>query len=667
MEPSEWTTEFVKFFEKVYEEELLKSIAEGKPLIEVDFAELSKFNPELAEDLIEKPEEVIEAAEFATKQIEGNKGIKVRLVNVSGSQKILIRNVRSNHLSKLLVIEGTVRQKSDVRPQVTEAKFECPSCGNILNVLQLDEKFKEPSKCGCGRKGKFRLLQKQFVDAQSLVLEEASEDLDGGEQPKRMRVLLKNDLVSPLSEKKTNPGSKVTIVGVLGEVPITLRSGGQSVRFDIILDANNTEANTEEFSNIEISKEDEAQIKEFAQDPKLYETLGKGIAPSIYGHELIKDALVLQLMGGVRKKRSDGVVTRGDMHVLLIGDPGSGKSMMLKRINVVAPKARFVSGKGVSGAGLTASVVKDEFMSGWSLEAGAMVLANKGIICIDELDKMSNEDRAAMHEALEGQTITISKANVQATLRCETTVLAAANPKFGRFDPYGTIAEQIDLPPTLINRFDLIFPVKDLPDETHDARLAKFVLDLHKDTEEKEEVLPTKFIRKYIAYAKQNIFPKLSTAAIDEIKGYYLQMRSSGGKDSKSVPISARQLEGLIRMSEAVARTRLSQKVERKDAQKAIALMDHCLRQIAFDEETGQIDIDRIATSVPAAQRNKIMTVKEIIHELEKTIGKAIPIEEIMKAADAKDMKEADVEEAIEKLKRSGDLFEPRKGFLSRI
>jgi len=671
METNEQIKKFAEFFEQFYKAELLEAARKGKNFLVVDFSKLSVFSPELANELLDKPEETIKAAEYSIEQFDmpgDAKGFKIRVYNLTKDQGIVIRNIRSKHIGKIFSIEGIVRQKSDVRPQVTSSKFECPSCGNVINVLQLDKKFKEPTRCSCGRKGKFRLLSKELVDAQSLVLEEAPEKLEGGEQPKRMSVLLKNDLVSPMSEKKTNPGTKIIINGIIKEIPIILRTGGQSTRFDLLIEANYVEAVEEEFGDIVISEEDKKDIVELSKDQKIFNKLVSSIAPAIYGHDAIKQALVLQLMGGRRKERSDGVLTRGDIHILLIGDPGSGKSVLLKRLSRVAPKARFVSGKGVSGAGLTASVVRDEFLQGWSLEAGALVLANRGIVMIDELDKMNKEDRDAMHEALEGQTITIAKANIQATLRCETTVLAAANPKYGRFDPYGTIAEQIDLPITLINRFDLIFPIKDLPDEKKDEKMAGFILHLHQSPEAIEADIETGLLRKYLAYAR-NLNPKMTDAAISEIKAYYLKMRGTGAAEGsmKSIQISARQLEGLIRMSEACSRVRLDDKVTRKDAKRAIQLLDYCLRQIALDEETGTIDIDRIATSMPSSQRTKIVGVREIIAELEDKIGKVIPITDVISAATEAGMDEDDVEEAIEKLKRAGDLFEPRRGFLSRV
>ena len=671
MDAADQIQRFADFFEQNYKAEILEKSRKGERFLEVDFAEISKFDPELADLLLDEPDEVLKAAALSLEHfdVKDSSSFAIRLQNLPETQKIMIRNFRSQHLGRLMVIEGTVRQKSDVRPQVTAAKYECPQCGSVMPVLQLDTKMKEPNRCSCGRKGKFRLLSKDLVDAQGLVIEESAEDLEGGAQPKRINVFLKNDLVSPMSERKTNPGQKIRVVGMMKEVPIILRSGGQSTRYDLLFEANSVMGIEEDYSDIEITEEDEKTITDIAQQPNLWSLMTTSIAPSIYGHERIKEALVLQMMGGVRKIRDDGVITRGDMHVLLIGDPGAGKSILLKRISKISPKGRFISGKGVSGAGLTATVVKDEFLQGWSLEAGALVLAHKGTIAIDELDKMSQDDRAAMHEALEGQTVTISKANIQATLRCETTVLAAANPKFGRFDPYDTVGNQIDLPSTLINRFDLIFPIKDLPDEAKDEQMAKFILHLHQKQNIDEPEIGTPLLRKYFAYAKHRINPRLTDEAVDTLKIYYVKMRASGGGEGavRAVPISARQLEGLIRMTEACARVRLSNVATGDDARRSIDLLDYCLRQVAFDEETGTIDIDKISSGITATQRNKIQIIKEIIKELEGKLGKTIPLEDVVEGAKEKNLKDADVEEIIQKLKRSGDIFEPRRGFISKI
>ncbi|MBI4983380.1 minichromosome maintenance protein MCM [Candidatus Woesearchaeota archaeon] len=672
MEVDEQIKTFKEFIEQNYLPQLLEAVRKGQSFLVLDFSELIKFNTELTEELLESPEEVLKAAELGIKEFDLSKKItkfNIRLSNLPESQKIKISEVRSKHLNKLIWTEGIIRQQSAVRPHVAASKFECPSCGNIISILQLDKKYKEPTRCSCGRKGKFKEIARDLVDGQGIVLEEAADELDGS-QPKRINVFLKDDLVSPLSERRANPGSRVKLCGWVSEVPIILRTGGQSTKYDLIIEANYMEPLQDDYVDTQINEADLEKIKEIARSPNALSMLANSIAPSIYGHDKIKEALVLQLAGGCRKARPDGVATRGDLHILLIGDPGSGKSQLLKRISLVAPKARFTSGKGATAAGLTASVVKDEFLGGWSLEAGTLVLANRGFAIIDEMDKMNKDDRSALHEALEQQTVSISKANIQATLRCETTVLAAANPKLGRFDPYDLIAKQIDLPPTLINRFDLIFPIKDLPNREKDEQTASFILSLHKDPEIKGIEVSTELLKKYFAYVRQKINPKITDTAIDELKEYYIGMRNSGADESgvKTIPITARQLEALVRLSEATAKLRLAKTVVKKDAQKAIELIDYCLNEVAKDKQTGTIDIDRIGGRITATQRSTISIIKEVLSVLEEQMGtKTIPVENVIEAAQEKNVSKDQVLDVLEKLRRSGDVFEPRKDFVQRL
>jgi len=657
-----------KNFFETYRKEIGKSIREGKKVVVVNFQDLASFSPILSESLIDSPEEVIQLLELSLEDTGLLKNPRIRFFNLPETQSIKIRNIRAVHINHLISVEGIIRQASDVRPQVVNAKFECPSCGTVISVLQIEKKFREPTRCSCGRRGEFKLISKQMVDAQRIVVEESPESLDGGEQPRRLSIFLKEDLVEPKMEERTTPGSRIKVIGILKEIPVPLKTGAASTQFDIAIEASNIIPLEETFAELDIGEEDERQINELAADPKVFEKLAESIAPSIWGYEEIKKSLVLQLFGGVRKTRSDNTKSRGDIHVLLVGDPGVAKSVTLKFISGIAPKGRYVVGKAATGAGITATVVRDEFLRGWSLEAGAMVLANKGIVCIDEIDKMEPQDRSAMHEAMEQQTVTISKANVQATLRAETSVLASGNPKLGRFDPFQPIAQQIDMPPTLINRFDVIFILRDMPDKVKDEAIATHVLSEHRKENKKTSITPALF-KKYIAFAKRKVSPVLTTEAVNEIKNFYVKLRNapvSSESVIRPIPISARQLESLVRLAEAHAKSRLSKKVTKQDSKVAIDIIKNYLMQVGFDEETKSFDIDRIATGVSTSQRSKIITLRESLTKLEEKLGKFIPIEEIEKELEGK-LKKEEIEEGIQKLISSGDIFKPRKGFIQRI
>ncbi len=667
IDQDEFLIEAKEFFE-VNRKAIVRGLSGEGKTVHVDFEEFSAHSPELAENLIDRPEETIQLLEVALEELEwAPNDSRVRFVSISKGQELFIRHIRSKHLGKMIGMEGVVRQASEVRPLVTNAKFECPSCGTIISVLQIDKKFKEPSRCSCGRRGGFKEIAKDMVDAQVITIEEASDNLHGGEQPKRMTIFLKEDLVDPTMEMRTTPGSRVKIIGILKEIAITTGSGAVLTRFDLAVESNNIMPLDESFEDVDISDEDERAIRELAADPELMKKMTDSIAPSIWGHRNVKKALAFQLFGGVKKSRSDGTKMRGDVHVLLVGDPGVAKSVMLGFISGVAPKARYVSGKSATGAGLTATVVKDEILKGWGLEAGAMVLANKGIVCIDEFDKMDEEDRSTMHEAMEQQTVTISKATVQATLRSQTSVLAAANPKFGRFDPLQSIPKQVNLPPSLLSRFDAIFIMRDVPSRESDEAIANHVLMEHMQTAE-HDVIDKDLLKKYISYSKQKFNPALTKEAVGAMKDFYVGLRNMpqvGDGPSKPIPIGARQLEAMVRLAEAHARMRLAKTVEVKDAIAAIDLTKSYLMQVGYDKKTKTFDIDKIGGG-GASQRNKIGVVREVIASLEKTKGKMVSLEDISESLSGK-VDASEVDEIIGKMLKGGDLFRPKRGFVQSM
>jgi len=396
----------------------------------------------------------------------------------------------------------------------------------------------------------------------------------------------------------------------------------------------------------------------------------------------VKLAIALQLFGGVPKKLPDGTEIRGDIHILLVGDPGVAKSQLLRYVHRIAPRSVYTTGKGTTTAGLTATAVRDEIDGRWTLEAGALVLADKGIALVDEIDKMRNEDRSALHEAMEQQTISVAKAGINATLKARCALLGAANPKYGRFDKYTPIAEQIDLSPTLLSRFDLIFVMTDEPDEERDTALAKHILDTHElgeklakfknvvasglskealevEAEKVKPLIDPELLRKYIAYAKRTVFPVLTEEAKQKIIEFYLSMRGRV-KENSPVPITARQLEALIRLAEASARIRLSDRITAEDVERVIRITRKSLEQIAIDPETGEIDIDYAFSGTSKSQRDRILTIKKIVEDLEKEFEKGVPEKEILEEAEKRGIDRAKARELLYKMRERGELYCPR-------
>lgn len=648
---------------------------EKKSLV-LDYWDIDKYDAELGEYLLEKPYTAIFTAEEALKRIDvagEAPPLHFRVKNLPETRKIEIRDLRAIHLGKFISVSGLVKKVTEVRPKLQDAAFQCRRCGAIIKVPQEENVLTEPAECyadqgGCGRKSSFKLLtdKSEFIDSQKIELQESPEGLRGGAQPMRLVIYLEDDLVGDVV-----PGDRITVNGILR---VQARRTGKLklTEFNKVMDAVSIEIKDQAFEEIAISEEDEKKIKEVSKDPMLYEKIRNSIAPTIYGLEMEKEALALQLFGGVPKTMPDGTRIRGDIHILLVGDPGTAKSQLLRYISQLAPRSIYTSGKSSSAAGLTASAVRsDEFGEGrWTLEAGALVLADMGIACVDELDKMSPKDRDALHQAMEQQEISIAKAGINATLKSRCALLGAANPKFGRFDEYAPIADQINIPPALLSRFDLIFPLTDKPDREKDEALATHILEVHKygemlshekdlEIDKIKPVFDPEFLRKYIAYAKRNVFPVLTEEAMEKIREYYVEMRA---RAKETVPFTPRQLEAFVRIAEASARMRLSNVVTAEDAERAIKIVEYYLRKVGIEREMGEFNIDIITTGITKTQKDKMRIITDIIREICKETDAPAPLEEIVARAEDEGIDKATVEKLISKMRKEGIIFEPKHG-----
>jgi replicative DNA helicase Mcm len=1052
--------------------------------LNVDFEHVLDHDYELAQLVIDEPMFALPACDAAFETLyrpEQRIDLHVRFYNVTPA-RVEIRDLRSEHINQLVQIEGVVRRISEVKPEIVEAVFECQRCGQLLIVEQDSHIFQKPTVCtnpACGRQGPFKLIENQskFVDWQSVKVQERPERLRGGKMPRSVDCIIRDDIVD-----RAQAGNRVNIVGILKTQQETA-SRGLKTTFHIYAEVNHVEMREKVVEEIEISKEDEEEIRRLAAEPFICEKIVSSIAPAIYGHEDVKEAIALQLFSGVFRVLSDGTRLRGDSNILLVGDPGTAKSQMLQYVARLAPRGVYTSGKGVSGVGLTAAVVRDELTGGWALEAGALVLADGGLCAIDELDKMSTDDRSAIHEALEQQsyhpetelllstgekvkigefvdglmenqepvkgidceilpvsgyelvsvkgaapvekvsrhkapdhfirirysngreitvtpehpvfiydegrirtipaeqvhahllvpgvakydisegnhldhtptmnkirfpqemtyklarllgymtgaghiyfnkknkisevvifsrdrqiiedaksilqeefgaysfihdrkseeipffklrcpclplyeffkinfpelvgfflrkrvphkilqcppsligeflksalvkcgigtttrdelwmpveggqilvrtrelaedfqdaflcmgiqtsihsqtfherklyalciqssptdfehealvqrdssglvtvldtpdstehvalhladpamnsmnerhpgiggegdphrevcvlrveqveeicnngfqwvydvtvanhmfaaaglllhnTISIAKAGVVATLNARTSVLAACNPKYGRFDRYKSITDQIDLPSTLLSRFDLVYIITDRPHEDTDRRIAEHIVNIHRRPDEAVvQPIPLDLLEKYIMYAKNNVRPGLTKEAAQKLMNFYMQMRKGGESEDAPVPITARQLEALIRLSEARARMHLAERVEKEDSEEVIRLFRECLVKVAIDMETGKMDIDTLMTGTRKSQRDKILILRDIIEDLDKgNQDNGAQQEDVFRIGQDKGLSESFIREWLAKFKHDGDIYEPRPGFLKML
>jgi replicative DNA helicase Mcm len=656
----------------------------------VDSMDLHMFNRELSEGLLQDPIDFLKAADIALQthltdynlSVEHNEypGVRLRFTSSAIIPKVSIRDIRACHIGKFISVEGMVRKVSPVKPRHTFISFICRRCEHVTTLPQPEDKLVEPCECEnetCGRKGPFNEVKdpSSIIDYQRILLQESPETVQGSSQPQELILEIEGDITGHIT-----PGSRVIVNGYIHE-RFKIKGNSKTPDCEISLCINSIEFIDSNFEEIEITPEEEQQILELSKNPDIKEYIVSSIIPSIHGFEDVKEAMVYQLFSGVPKTLPNGTQIRGDIHILMVGDPGTAKSQMLRAISKISPRAIFASGKGASAAGLTATAVKDNFDNKWSLEAGALVMADMGIAVIDELDKMSDDDKSAFHEAMEQQQVTVTKAGILASLKTRCGVLGAANPKGGRFDMYESIAPQIDMPPALLSRFDFLFVMQDIPNKETDSTIAKHIIktnrlgemlanyqkcltpacskeEIDRELQEIKPFIDADLLRKYIAYSRKNIIPVMTPEAGAYFVNYYRNLRSN--RDSNSpIPVTARQLEALVRMSEASARVRLSNTITLEDAKSICELSMACSKKVGTDPATGMLDVDLIEAGQSKSQRDKIAAVTQFLRNNKSEYpGGAVPRAVLFKhMKEVHDINESTTEELIEKMRRRGDAY----------
>ena len=577
-----------------------------------------------------------------------------RFKDLPNSATKSISELREYDCGKLVAVPAVVRTVGEKEQELQVGAYRCKICDGTFMEAENPENPLECKKCGKSKKKTaFEYLKERSEkkDVQRIKVQEPTEELERSTKPDTIIAVLEEDLVG-----EVQAGDRVLLNSVVDSKKISK----DSRREKRILKVNCVEMEDQTFSNIDISSDDKKKIEELSKKDDIFGKLRATIAPDIYGYEKEKEAIVLQQFGG-RRKKIDRSPKRGDLHILLIGDPGTAKSQLLKSISSLAPKSMYKSGKGASGAGLTAAAVRDEDMGGYVIKAGVLPLCDGGIACIDEIDKMSEGDREYMNDAMgSAQTIPVAKGGEEIDLKSRTAVLAAGNPKYGRFEMHEEVSSQIELHESLISRFDLIFPIMDRPQEDpeKDERTTEHMAEMHMHGEEKElGVIDDDLLRKYIACARK-IEPSFEKSTMNEIIEFYNGLRK---ESVNTIKITPRQFDTLVRLSEASARMRLSEKVEFEDSDRAIDIFLYYLKRVATNA-SGKIDIDQTMTRYSKSSRTILATLKSVIEEKREVYECGVPEEEILNEATSRGLEREEARKELERMKTNGLIYEPEKG-----
>ncbi|MBA0908173.1 MAG: minichromosome maintenance protein MCM [Nitrosarchaeum sp.] len=595
---------------------------------------------------------------------------RVRLVNYPLQRSL--RQINAETIGNIASVSGMVVRASEVKPLAKELVFLCPDEHQTIVIQLKGMDVKTPMICNnpsCKHRD-FELKPEasKFIDFQILRLQELPEDLPPGQLPHYIDVTIRQDLVD-----NARPGDRIILTGIVRveQESIAGITRGHSGLYRLRIEGNNIEflggrgsKTSRKIVREEVSPEDEKMIKILSQSPNIYQKLIDSFAPHIQGQSLIKEAILLLIVGSNQRLLGDGSKIRGDINVFLVGDPGTAKSEMLKFCARIAPRGLYTSGRGSTAAGLTAAVVRDK-TGIMMLEAGAVVLGDQGLVCIDEFDKMKPEDRSALHEVMEQQSASIAKGGIVATLNARTSILAAANPMYGKYDPFKNITENVNLPIPLLTRFDLIFVVRDIPGREKDEKIARHIIDLHTPQgTDKRSVIDVDTLTKYLSYAKRSS-PDLTKEAEEKILEYYLQMRNV--ESPEMITVTPRQLEGIIRLSTARARLLMKDKVEEEDAERAIFLIQSMLQDAGVDVNTGKVDLG-VLQGRPRSEVSKMQLFMDILKSMEG--DNKIAVEEKAFVKELQKTEKFTEEEArnyVRRMLREASIYESKPGHYNRV
>ena len=668
-----------KFGSYKYVEQIDEMMPKNAKFIIVDYNDLV-VEPEIEIIFSTDPDRILNAFSRAIKEALQTRfpdyaekikdEVRVRLVNYPLQRSL--RQINAETIGNITSVSGMVVRASEVKPLAKELVFVCPDehQTKVIQLKGMDVKI--PIVCdnpSCKHRD-FELKPEasKFIDFQILRLQELPEDLPPGQLPHYIDVTIRQDLVD-----NARPGDRIILTGIVRveQESIAGITRGHSGLYRLRIEGNNIEflggrgsKTSRKIVREEVSPEDEKMIKTLSESPNIYQRLIDSFAPHIQGQSLIKEAILLLIVGSTQRLLGDGSKIRGDINVFLVGDPGTAKSEMLKFCARIAPRGLYTSGRGSTAAGLTAAVVRDK-TGIMMLEAGAVVLGDQGLVCIDEFDKMKPEDRSALHEVMEQQSASIAKGGIVATLNARTSILAAANPMYGKYDPFKNITENVNLPIPLLTRFDLIFVVRDIPGREKDEKIARHIIELHTPQgTDKRSVIDVDTLTKYLSYAKRSS-PDLTKEAEEKILQYYLQMRNV--ESEEMITVTPRQLEGIIRLSTARARLLMKDKVEEEDAERAIFLIQSMLQDAGVDVNTGKVDLG-VLQGRPRSEVSKMQLFMDILKSMEGDNKVAVEERSFVKELQKTEkFTEEEARNYVRRMLREASIYESKPGHYNRV